>query len=188
MVYISFWTHPIQPCVFVGEKAPVIVCYRCFGHPSSIVTLKSIFRYSLPVLHKPSHFCSSCQLGKSCRLPFVPSNKILYHPVDMFIWCWVHVPNHSIYGAKYYIHFIDAFNRSMWIFSLKCNSKIPNVHLTTRLRFFFCRNIRSSYRDGGTESKPIYSLFSTLVIIHRISCPYIHEQNDSSKRKHKNIV
>lgn len=35
----------VQPCSFVGEKAPIFVWHQCFGHPSSGVTRNIISRF-----------------------------------------------------------------------------------------------------------------------------------------------
>lgn len=42
--------------------------------------------------------------------------------------------------------------------------------------------------DGGTEYKPLKEFFHEKCIVHRVTCPYIFEQNGLVERKHTHIV
>ena len=51
--------------------------------------------------------CVSCQLGKSCKLPFGLRNKISSNPLDKIQFdLWGPVANNSTQGYKYYVVFI----------------------------------------------------------------------------------
>lgn len=52
----------------------------------------------------------------------------------------------------------------------------------------FGHKIKSVQTDGGGEFRPLTSHFTSLGIIHRITCPHTHHQNGSVERKHRHIV
>lgn len=52
----------------------------------------------------------------------------------------------------------------------------------------FNTTIKSIQTDGGTEYRPLYSMFASHGIVHRISCPYTPQQNGSAERKNRHIV
>jgi hypothetical protein len=46
--------------------------------------------------------------------------------------------------------------------------------------------IKTLRSDGGTEYKPIVTMFPQLV--HQTSCPYTPQQNGAAERKHRHIL
>jgi hypothetical protein len=64
--------------------------------------------------------CSSCQMGKSCRLPFSLHNKIETAPLTK-IHCdlWGPTPVISVQNYKYYVLFVDDHTRYSWLYPLK---------------------------------------------------------------------
>lgn len=59
-----------------------------------------------------SNVCSSCQLGKSHRLPFLNNNTLSLYPLDI-IHCdlWGPSPVASLSGFRFYVIFIDDHSR-----------------------------------------------------------------------------
>ena len=76
------------------------------------------------VIHTVSSFnsdvCSSCQLGKSHRLPFLNNNTRILYPLDI-IHCdlWGPSPVTSLSGFRVYVIFIDAHSRFTWFYPLR---------------------------------------------------------------------
>lgn len=48
--------------------------------------------------------------------------------------------------------------------------------------------IKAIQTDWGGELRVFQNLLKTLDIIHRTTCPYAHQQNGTTERKHKHIV
>lgn len=77
----------------------------------------------LPILGstKLSTICPTCQMGKSCCLPFGLSESSSTFPLEMIHSdIWGPSPIASISGRRYYVIFIDNFSRYVW-FSLITN-------------------------------------------------------------------
>lgn len=90
-------------------------------------------------------------------------------------------------GCRFYINFIDDFNKFSWLYPLVQKSDAYNAFLKFKLQvenLFGCK-IKNFQTDGGTEYLPLKPLFS---IIHRLSCPYTTEQNGCVERKHHHIM
>ena len=54
-------------------------------------------------------------------------------------------------------------------------------------RYFNTKNSSVQTYWGG-EFRPFNTFFSQLGIIHRLPCPYIHQQNGCIERKHRHII
>lgn len=91
--------------------------------------------------------CSSCQMSKSCRLPFSLNNELSMIPfakVHCDLWGPAHII--SCQGFKYYASFIDDHSCFTWMFPLKRKSefydcfvkfhRLINTQLERNLNFF----------------------------------------------------
>ena len=77
-----------------------------------------------------STVCSSCQLGKSCKLPFDLRNKIEKEPLlkihrDLLGPAFVESSQHM----KYYVIFVDDHTTYTWIYPLKKMSEFFEVYI-----------------------------------------------------------
>ena len=65
-------------------KAPVALSHQRLGHPNSrlLHVLDSKKFIDVSSWLKTENICSSCQMGKSCRLPFSLNDKIDYVPLS----------------------------------------------------------------------------------------------------------
>jgi histone deacetylase 1/2 len=52
----------------------------------------------------------------------------------------------------------------------------------------FNKKIITVQSDWGGEYEMLHSFFQRIGITHQISCPHAHQQNGSTKRKHRHIV
>ena len=138
-------------------------------------------------------FCVSCQLGKSCKLPFGLRNKISSNPLDK-IHCDLQgpTPNNSTQGYTYYVVFIDDHTRYTWLYPLRrksdffeCFLKFQNL-VENQLE----RQIKIFQSDGGGEFQSIkfQNHLSKCGILQPVSCPGTLEQNGVVERKHGHIV
>nr|KYP32713.1 Retrovirus-related Pol polyprotein from transposon TNT 1-94 [Cajanus cajan] len=96
------------------------------GHPNSHVMKLVMNHCKISPSNKiDSHFCSSCCMGKSHKLPSYTSNSV-YSPLELIftnIWGPSHITSYARY--KYYVSFIDAYSRFTWIFPIK--SKVETL-------------------------------------------------------------
>ncbi|KAL5538576.1 hypothetical protein UlMin_046073 [Ulmus minor] len=136
-------------------------------------------------------FCDACQFGKSHSLPFQFSEKRATKPLQLIhTYLWGPAPVTSSYGFKYYIHFIDDFSRSTWLYPLKHKDKA----LSTFLQFQklvenkFERKIKTIQSDWGGEYRSFTKYLIQLGIEFRHPCPHTSAQNGRAKRKHRHIV
>lgn len=64
--------------------------------------------------------CTSCQMGKSCKLSFPVSNKREIAPLTKIHYdLWGPAPAASSQGIKYYAIFVDDCTRFTWFYPLK---------------------------------------------------------------------
>ena len=87
--------------------------HQRLGHPHRDI-LQLLVRNKAIVMNKTSSslFCDACQLGNSCRLPFIASETISSRPLER-IHCdlWGPSPVGSTQGFKFYVICIDNFSR-----------------------------------------------------------------------------
>lgn len=101
-------------------KAPADRLHDRLGHPK-LKSIKALASQHLIEINSKNHIiCSSCQVGKSCRLPFVLSNKTATAPLNK-IHCdlWGPAPVPSFQNMKYYAIFVDDYSRFTWLYPLR---------------------------------------------------------------------
>jgi hypothetical protein len=137
-------------------KAPINIWHQRLGHPHSkllhVLASKNIIDVSSWL--QTEKICSSCQMGKSCRLPFSLNNKFAYAPlVKIHCDLWGPAPITSVQKFKYYVIFVDDHTRYTWLYPLKHKSDFFSTFLTfqrlvenqfgTKIKIFQC--------DGGGD-------------------------------------
>lgn len=132
-------------------------------------------------------------MAKSQRLPFDTNPKRALHPLDL-VHCdvWGPFPVVSIDNYRYYVIFVDDFSRFTWFYMLKHKSEVSTV-LEVFIQFVqtqFSSKIKIFQSDGGTEfvNHKVRTLFENNGTFHRLSCPYIPQQNGRAERKHRHVV
>ena len=76
-------------------------------------------------------FFSACYLGKIHKFPFLTSTAIYEIPLQLiFEDLWDSFPSPSANGYIYYISFIDASTRYIWIYMLKHKSDALHIFQT----------------------------------------------------------
>lgn len=130
-------------------------------------------------------------MGRSHKLPFLDSNTIYNQPLELiYSDIWGPSPIPSTNGSRYYIHFIDACTKFTWIYLIQYKSQAFScfIHFKTMVERQLETRIKSLQTDGGKEYVAFSKYLSTHGIMHRVSCPYTHEQNGSAERKHRHIT
>ena len=76
------------------------------------------------------HFCSACQMAKSHKLLFVPSDSRAMQPFDLvYSDLWGPSPITSVTGSKYFFLFIDDHTRFTWLYLLQNKSETYSYFL-----------------------------------------------------------
>jgi histone deacetylase 1/2 len=90
----------------------------------------------------------------------------------------------------YYVSFIDDFSKFTWIYLLKKRSDIYQAFLNFQqyVERKFDRKIVTMQTDWASEYEKLHAFFQTAGITHHVSFPHAHQQNGSTKRKHRHIV
>lgn len=146
---------------------------------------------SFPNGPSPTNPCSDCSWAKAHCLPHPLSPTRSTKPLELlFIDVWGPAHELSIKGNRFYLSIVDDYSCFIWLFALSTKSLVSQtfVNFTTLIRNRLSTKIISVQSDNGTEFKPLIPFFAKLVITHRVTCPYSHQQNGSVKTRHRRIV
>jgi len=187
-----------QPLQHLYPKA--LVCVRVsvsdwhcrLGHASYNTVNHVIRSNNLSFLSNKRHKISpECEMAKSHNLPFSASVPHVTKPLEL-IYLDVWGPSFVIssYGSRYYVCFLDAFTKYIWLFPLKQKSDVENIflHFQTYVERHFNTKIKVIQTDWGGEYHRLNTYFSKCGIQHRLACPYTHEQMGAVERRHRQIV
>ena len=181
-----------EPTAPASSTSPFTLWHNRLGHPSSHIVSLVLNKCNLPHLNKiPSLICSACCMGKIHKSLFLHSTSSYTKPLELIhtdLWGPASTP--SSHGHQYYIHFIDAYSHFTWIYILKHKSEAFQVflHFKSQVKLQLGHKIKAVQSDWGGEYRSFTKYLTSNGIIHRISCPYTHEQNGLAERKHRHIV
>ena len=103
---------PAPPAqAFLSQQNQVVLWHNRLGHPAPKVVHQVLQSCNLKFSNS-EHICSSCQLAKSHRFPFVLSESRAMKPFDLvYSDLWGPSPIASVTGVKYFLLFIDNHTR-----------------------------------------------------------------------------
>jgi hypothetical protein len=86
--------------------------------------------------------------------------------------------------------FVDDYTRYTWIYFLKNKSEVHSIFLQfeSMISCQVNQQIKAFHSGWGGEYQCLNLHFKTMGIIHRIACPYTHDQNGTTKRKIRHLV
>jgi len=141
--------------------------------------------------NKRHKICPECEMAKSHNLPFSVSVPHVTKPLEL-IYSDVWGPSSMIssYDSRYYVCFLDAFTKYIWLFPLKQKSDVENIflHFQTYVEHHFNTKIKVIQTDWEGEYHRLNTYFSKYGIQHRLACPYTHEQMGAVERRHRQII
>ncbi|KAK1432520.1 hypothetical protein QVD17_09417 [Tagetes erecta] len=187
-----------EPQAFVADvsnKASYELWHARLGHVSFdvISTLNKCGFLSVTSLLPKPDICTSCQLAKGQRLPFISNEKRASFPLDL-VHCdlWGPAPITTTNGYRYYVVFIDDFSRFTWFYPLKTKTDFYVVlpAFIKLVQTQCSRKIKTFQSDGGGEfvNHTVRKIFEENGTFHRYSCPHTPQQNGRAERKHRHIV
>ena len=108
----------------------------------------------------------------------------------MYSDIWGPAPFSTINGACYYIHLIDAYSRYTWIFLLHSKSQVYFVFLQFKkmIELQLATKLKALQTDNAREYVALSAYLKSEGIVHRFSCPYVHQQNGVAERKHRHVT
>jgi hypothetical protein len=166
-------------CVTVNT--PNEVWHKRLGHPNSVVLshmLNSGLLSNKEQVSKNLSFdCSIYKLGKSKTLSFSSHGSCAEKCFDIVhsdVWGISPVISHARY--KYFVTFIDDFNRYTWIYFLQSKSEVLSVFQTfvAYVENQFSTGIKILRSDSGGEymSHKFHDFLHHKRIVFQRSCPY----------------
>lgn len=175
-----------------GVRTSLQGWHKRLAHPHESLLRKLLQSFQLPISsHNLPIVCDACQLGKSHRLPLTNSQVASFKPFDLvYSDVWGPSPYFSINENRYFLLFVDDCTKFVWIYFLSHESQVLNffMHFHQMIKTQFNSNIKTLQSDWGGEYRNLSSYLTTHGISHRVSCPYIQEQNGSVERRNRVIL
>lgn len=162
------------------------------GH-SNVSIVKKVLNNNNISFQKNSvpYICTYCQMCKSHKFAFPVSETNYTKPLELIASdLWGPAPINTDYGYKYYVSFVDAYSRYVWIYFLGSKYETHNVVLqfiAQAEKQINCQ-LKVMQTDGGSEFQPLKEYFQRKGIIHRITFLYTSEQYGLVEEKHRHIV
>ena len=157
--------------------------HRRLGHPP-FSNLKCLFLVLFTKVSVESFHCDLCQFAKHHRTTFLPNGNRSSKPFDLI---------HShVWGAKWFVSFIDDCTRVTWIFLVKNNSEVFHmfVKFYRIIQTQFENPIKRLHSDNGREY--VNQNFSKFLqengVVHELTCVDTPQQNGVAKRKNRHLL
>jgi hypothetical protein len=141
------------------------------GHASAPIISKVISMNNLPCLDESNKesVCDACQKVKSHQLPYPKSHSVSSKPLELVFSDVWGPPPISVGRNRYYVSFINDYNKYVWIYLIKHKSEVFQKfnefqNLVERL---FNRKIVAMQTDCGVNTRnftPFLSELESLIL------------------------
>src|ERR1044072_4369227 len=203
----SFGSLPVQPASKSSSASTSFPCvnntiapfnslyslWHCrLGHPHYEVLKAVLTHCNIHISNKMLlDSCSACCLGKAHRLPSHSSTTVYSQPLELlFCDIWGPAPLLSSLEYRYILTCVDACSRYTWVIPLKAKSDTCQaiINFKNLAELQLKTKLKAVQTDGGGEFQPLTKFFTSMGIVHRVTCPHTHHQNGSVERKHRHLV
>jgi hypothetical protein len=173
-------------------KPSVELWHNRLGHPSFNTIDYVLKNNEMPFVQEESSglVCDACQKAKSHQLSYRRSDSTSSHPLELvFSYVWGPAVE-SVGRYKYYVSFIDDFNKYKWLYLIKKKSDVFQAFQSfqTLVKRQFDQKILAMQTDWEGEYEKLNPFFKKIGIANHVLCPHAHQQNGSAERKHRHIV
>ncbi|KAD0157053.1 hypothetical protein E3N88_44702 [Mikania micrantha] len=183
---------PVSKVAFSSVRASPHTWHQRLGHPHSQLLQSMISKFCLPVSNKKfGSVCASCLIGKSSKLHLPLSDYKSSHILDLIVCdVWGPAPVSSCDDHSYVLLCVDHYSKFMWFFPLKRKSDVFDTfkHFLLMVERQFNTKLKSVQTDWGGEFRKLSPFFTSLGIVHRLSCPHTSEQNGLVESRHRHVV
>lgn len=177
---------------YLSSNQEIELWHKRLGHPN-FPYLKKLFPSLFKDKNHQDFQCEVCELAKHHRVHFPAQPYKESQSLSLIysnIWCPSRVNN--IYGARWFITFIDDHSCVSWVYLLKEKSKatrtFQNFHKMIETQFQ--ASIQILRTDNGREyfSSILGSYLTDHGIVHYSSCVDTLQQNGIAERKNKHFT
>jgi hypothetical protein len=96
------------------------IWHQRLGHPSSIIVHQVLRDNNISFSESNKELvCDACQMAKSHQLPYPKSTSVSTSPLELVFSDVWGPASESFDRFKYYVSFIDDYNKFTWIYLLK---------------------------------------------------------------------
>jgi hypothetical protein len=137
--------------------------------------------------------CVSCHLGKHTHLSFNKSESFSSTPFDLVHYdIWGPAPILSEGRSRYFVIFVDNYNRYTWIYLLQYRSELTNIyqnfHKMVQTQFSCTIKTFRSNNAMECKDKSFLTILQQNGTVFHHSCPYTSQKNGQAKRKYRHIL
>jgi hypothetical protein len=117
-------SYPVK-FIFKVNKISIIRWHDHLVHPYFQIVQRILREFSLPYEQESNkdYVCGPYQQAKSHQLPYLKSNSVSSHPLELIFFMFRSAPE-FVDRNKYYVSFVDDYNRFTWIYLLKFKSEV----------------------------------------------------------------
>ena len=139
-------------------------------HPNAKVIQKVFSLCNILTINKDlPDFCNACCIGKHHRIHFLDSTTEYTKPLELIHSnLWGSSPILSSNGYKYYVHFVDSFSSSTWVYLLKnkFDALQTFINFKTHVELQLGCPIKKIQTDWGGEYQAFTNYLESNGIIH----------------------
>lgn len=116
--------------------------------------------------------------------------KVLISWILLFVMCGALILRLHLMVTHIFILCVDHFSKFMWIFPLKQKYEVFDIfkRFLVMVERKYNTKLKSVQTDWRGEFRPLPNFFSSIGVIHWISCPHTSEQNGLVERRHRHVV
>nr|KYP48432.1 Retrovirus-related Pol polyprotein from transposon TNT 1-94 [Cajanus cajan] len=163
--------------------------HQRLGHVPTFVYRLIANKTHLSAIDSSFH-CSTCNLEKQNRLPFINRNNFSANSFDLIhADIWGPFRESTYDGYRYFLTLVDDMSRFTWIYLLKNKSECINIipQFYAYVENQFQSNIKT-FRSDNAKELAFKEYFSKKGIMHQFSCVERPQQNSVMERKHLHIL
>jgi hypothetical protein len=89
-----------------------------------------------------------------------------------------------------FVSFVDAFSRFTWVYPIQAKSDDIQVFIKfqSMVERLLNAKIKSVQTDWGDEYRNLHKYFQSIGILHLVSCPHTHQQEECVEMKHRHLI
>jgi len=153
--------------VSVVPSSTYNIWHSRFGHAQPKVIHQIMKHCNIPYT-ATREFCTACVIGKSHQQPFHTSQTVYSKPLQLvFIDIWGPSYTPATNGACYYIAFVDAYTKYVWLYLI--HSKAQALYVFQSFKLYAEKQTGFSLLSIQTDNAKEFLCFKNFLSIHGIT-------------------